>query len=68
MPRHGWPLTSQHREALEALGSQPMELALEIPATASSAVRERLDPSQIPAAVLPALLKHNRYGLAEPPC
>ena len=68
VPRHGWPLTSQHREALEALGSQPMELALEIPATASSAVRERLDPSQIPAAVLPALLKHNRYGLAEPPC
>ena len=68
VPRHGWPLTSQHREALEALGSQPVELALEIPATASSAVRERLDPSQIPAAVLPALLKHNRYGLAVPPC
>ena len=68
VPRHGWPLTSQHREALEALGSRPVELALQIPATASSAVRERLDPSQIPAAVLPALLKHNRYGLAEPPC
>ncbi len=68
VPRHGWPLTCQHRETLEALGSQPVELALEIPATASSAVRERLDPSQIPAAVLPALLKHNRYGLAEPPC
>jgi nicotinate-nucleotide adenylyltransferase len=68
VPRQGWPLTSQHRKALEALGSQLVELALQIPATASSAVRERLDPSQIPAAVLPALLKHNRYGLAVPPC
>ena len=68
VPRHGWPLTSQHREALEALGSRPVELALQIPATASSAVRERLDPRQIPTAVMPALLKHNRYGLAEPPC
>jgi nicotinate-nucleotide adenylyltransferase len=68
VPRQDWPLTSQHRKALEALGSQPVELALQIPATASSAVRERLDPSQIPAAVLPALLKHNRYGLAVPPC
>jgi nicotinate-nucleotide adenylyltransferase len=68
VPRLGWPLTGDQLEALEKLGSKPLQLDLQIPATASSAVRERLDPSQIPATVLPALLKHNRYGLAEPPC
>ena len=66
-PRGGWPLTAEHRHTLEQLGARLEVLPVQVPATASSKVRRQLDPSQIPAAVLPALLEHNLYGLASPP-
>ncbi len=66
-PRGGWPLTAEHRHTLEQLGARLEVLPVKVPATASSKVRRQLDPSQIPAAVLPALLEHNLYGLASPP-
>ncbi len=66
-PRGGWPLTAEHRHTLEQLGARLEVLPVQVPATASSQVRRQLDPSQIPAAVLPALLEHNLYGLASPP-
>jgi len=66
-PRGGWPFTAEQRQTLEQLGAHLEVLQLEVPATASSVVRRQLDPSQIPAAVLPALLEHNLYGLASPP-
>jgi nicotinate-nucleotide adenylyltransferase len=62
-PRAGWPLQAGSVEALEALGGRVISLNLEVPATASSAVRQNPDPSQIPAALVPLLLEHNLYGL-----
>nr|WP_254933895.1 MULTISPECIES: nicotinate-nucleotide adenylyltransferase [unclassified Cyanobium] len=62
-PRAGWPFTCEQRQALEAIGGQVIELALTIPATASSRVRQQHDPSQIPPALQPTLLQHNLYGL-----
>jgi len=66
-PRGGWPFTAEQRQNLEQLGARLEVLDLQVPATASSLVRSQLDPSQIPAAVLPALLEHNLYGLAPSP-
>jgi len=63
-PRAGWPLQAGSVEALEALGGRVISLNLEVPATASSAVRQNPDPSQIPAALVPLLLEHNLYGLS----
>lgn len=42
-------------------------LPLQVPATASSAVRQTPDPTQLPAALLPLLLEHNLYGLVGDP-
>jgi nicotinate-nucleotide adenylyltransferase len=42
-------------------------LPLQVPATASSALRQTPDPAQLPAALLPLLLKHNLYGLGADP-
>jgi nicotinate-nucleotide adenylyltransferase len=63
VPRAGWPLKANTLEALTALGGQVQVLELTIPATASSALRQQIDPGQIPAAVWPLLAKHNLYGL-----
>jgi nicotinate-nucleotide adenylyltransferase len=62
-PRAGWPLQQANLDALKALGARVLILGLEVPATASSAVRRNPDPGQIPAALLPWLLEHNLYGL-----
>ncbi|MFZ8942044.1 MAG: nicotinate-nucleotide adenylyltransferase [Gemmobacter sp.] len=62
-PRAGYPLQPSSLETLETLGGRVITLNLEVPATASSAVRQNPDPSQIPAALVPLLLEHNLYGL-----
>jgi nicotinate-nucleotide adenylyltransferase len=69
-PRAGFPLQPSSLEALETLGGRVITLNLEVPATASSAVRQNPDPSQIPAALVPLLLEHNLYGLtrSSPTC
>ena len=63
VPRAGWPLQPGQLERLQGLGGQVETLPLAIPASASSAVRQHPDPSQIPPALLPLLLEHNLYGL-----
>jgi len=63
VPRVGWPLEAGSLEALTALGGQVQVLELTIPATASSALRQQIDPDQIPAAIWPLLAEHNLYGL-----
>jgi nicotinate-nucleotide adenylyltransferase len=64
VPRVGWPLQPADLAALEALGARIELLELAVPASASTALRQRPDPAQIPAAVWPVLLQHNLYGLA----
>ena len=66
VPRRGWPLQARDLAALEALGAQLELLPLAVPASASSALRRRPDPAQIPASVWPVLLQHNLYGLPQP--
>jgi nicotinate-nucleotide adenylyltransferase len=66
VPRAGWPLAESDRAALEALGARINLLPLPVPASASTALRQRPDPAQIPAAVWPVLLQHNLYGFPQP--
>jgi len=66
VPRHGWPLQPEALAALEQLGGQVSVLELPIPATASSALRDKPDLQQIPSSVWPLLREHNLYGLGEP--
>lgn len=63
VPRAGWPLQPADLTALEGLGARLELLPLVVPASASTALRQRPDPSRIPAAVWPVLLQHNLYGL-----
>ena len=64
--RQGWPLQEADLERLRALGAQVDVLPLTIPATASSRIRERPDPDQVPPELWPVLLEHNLYGLSAP--
>ena len=63
VPRAGWPLQPADLAGLAALGARVDLLPLQVPASASSALRQRPDPAQIPAVVWPVLLQHNLYGL-----
>jgi nicotinate-nucleotide adenylyltransferase len=65
-PRAGWPLDSEQLARLAELGGRVVILPLQVPATASSTVRQAPDPAQLPAALLPLLLEHNLYGLGDP--
>lgn len=64
VPRSGWPLPPEAVKQLRQLGARVQTLPLEIPATASSTIRQRPRADQVPAAVWPVLLEHNLYGLA----
>lgn len=65
--RRGWPVDAGDVQSLERLGARVEVLALKIPATASSAVRERLAAGEsaalLPDELWPVLLQHNLYGL-----
>ena len=67
VPRCGWPLDPAAMEQLQHLGAQVQTLPLQVPATASSTIRQQPGPDQVPAAVWTALLEHNLYGLATRP-
>lgn len=67
VPRMGWPLAREALTRLQQLGGRVQTLPLNIPATASSSIRQRPRPDQVPAAVWPVLLEHNLYGLATRP-
>ncbi len=62
-PRQGWPVSKQQLETLQSLGGRIDILPLQIPATASSMIREESNTSDIPIAILPMLLEQNLYGL-----
>jgi nicotinate-nucleotide adenylyltransferase len=70
VPRRGWPLLAGDRQWLERLGARVEVLPLEIPATASSVVREQLAAGEsaalLPDELWPVLLQHNLYGLTPP--
>jgi nicotinate-nucleotide adenylyltransferase len=63
-PRAGGPPHPADLAALEALGAHIELLPLTVPASTSTALRQRPDPAGIPAAVWPVLLQHNLYGLS----
>lgn len=67
VPRAGWPLEASALARLEQLGARISLLPLPIPASASSALRQQLDPRQIPPAVWPLLRQHNLYDLGAAP-
>ena len=66
VPRVGWPLNEATASTLQQLGARLSVLPLPVPASASSALREQPDPTQIPRAVWPLVREHNLYGLDQP--
>ena len=62
-PRQGWPLTGVAIQQLKQLGARLDQLVLSVPASASSALRERPRKDQLPESVWPLLIEHNLYGL-----
>ncbi len=67
-PRQGWLLQEEDLARLRQLGARPEILRLQIPASASSGVRARPAPEQVPAELLPLLRRHDPYGLLSPRC
>ena len=65
-PRQGWPLAVEQLERLRALGARPERLTLQVPASASSGIRARPDPRQVPEELWPLLRRHDPYGLLTP--
>ncbi len=77
-PRQGWPVVAADLEALERRGARLELLPLEIPASASSTLRDRLAQdttppaagedaaTELPAELWPVVLQHNLYGLPPP--
>ena len=62
VPRKGWPIEDGDLQGLERLGARPRILSLDIPATASSTVRQATGDDQIPDTLWPLLLEHHQYG------
>ena len=67
-PRQGWPLTAVAIQQLKQLGAHLDQLGLSLPASASSALRQRPQQEQVPESVWPLLLEHNLYGLNSSSC
>jgi nicotinate-nucleotide adenylyltransferase len=69
-PRRGWPVAPKDLRELERRGALVEVLPLEIPASASSDLRDRLSKgpaaAELPEELWPVLLQHNLYGLTPP--
>lgn len=65
-PRRGWNLEERDLERLRRHGARIEVLPLQIPASASSRIRDRADPELVPDELWPVLLKHNLYGFSPP--
>jgi nicotinate-nucleotide adenylyltransferase len=65
-PRQGWPLSEASLDGLRSRGARVEVLPLTIAASASSRIRDRPDPGEVPAELWPVLLQHNPYGLPQP--
>ena len=62
VPRQDWPLPAGALQRLKDLGATIEQLPLEIPASASSAIRRHPNPELVPQALLPELVAQNLYG------
>jgi nicotinate-nucleotide adenylyltransferase len=65
VPRQGFALESAALDRLRDLGGTPELVPLEVPATASSAIRRQPSPEQMPSALWEELVRHNLYGLGQ---
>ena len=66
--RSGWPLSANAVDQLQSRGARVDVLDLDVPASASSKLRLRPDPEQVPESIWPLLLQHNLYGLSPSCC
>ena len=66
--RSGWPLSASAVDQLQIRGARVDVLDLDVPASASSKLRLRPDPAQVPESIWPLLLQHNLYGLSPSCC
>lgn len=66
VPRQGWPLQEAELQSLQQRGGRVELLALPIPASASSQIRQQLRLEQVPPSLRPVLVQHNLYGLSAP--
>jgi len=64
-PREGWPVDEWDLKRLKEMGGTIDLLPLNIPATASSSIRNKPNTSHIPKAILQVLIKENLYGLSK---
>ncbi len=62
-PRAGWPLQKDQLTRIQSLGGRIELLPLNIPASASSQIRNNSSTFQIPEAIRPLVLEQNLYGL-----
>ncbi len=63
-PREGWPIQKLAIKTIKDLGGEIDLLPLNIPATASSSIRNKPKVVDIPKAILPILIQKNLYGLS----
>ncbi len=61
--REGWPLQKEQLNSLKSLGGEIDLLPLQIPASASSQVRQDPKICQIPKSILSIVLEQKLYGL-----
>ena len=67
-PRYGWALNATALNQLKSLGARVDVLELDLPAAASSKLRLKPDPTQVPESIWPLLLQHNLYGISPSRC
>ena len=67
-PRYGWALNATALNQLKSLGARVDVLELDLPAAASSKLRLKPDPTQVPESIWQLLLQHNLYGLSPSRC
>ncbi len=65
VPRQGWPINTKAIQAIQDMGGNINLLPLDIPATSSSAIHNKLILSHIPEVILPIIRKKNLYGILQ---
>ena len=65
VPRYGWPIDEHELKKIHQMGGQTSLLPLDIPPSASSAIHNGPNVSQIPKAILPILKRKQLYGFSQ---
>ncbi len=65
VPRYGWPIDAHELKRIHQMGGQTSLLPLDIPPSASSAIHNATNLSQIPKAILPILKRKQLYGFSQ---